>query len=95
MAHVKLQSTNLRGRGRPPTSLGAATSSGDVGSIAASRGISASAQADGRFAAVLGMSLRSLREELDARGLSTSGSRQELQSRLLSAFRQVSSYLAS
>ncbi|KAG2489232.1 hypothetical protein HYH03_012254 [Edaphochlamys debaryana] len=38
--------------------------------------------------AVLGMTLRTLREELDARGLVTSGSKAELQNRLIDALRE-------
>ncbi|GIL64439.1 hypothetical protein Vafri_18360, partial [Volvox africanus] len=90
LARVKMQPPpNARGRGRPPlTGIGTAASVTGENAAAASGGISSAAAAEERYAMVLGMSLRTLREELDARLLPTSGSRNELQARLLAALRQ-------
>ncbi|GLI67752.1 hypothetical protein VaNZ11_012006, partial [Volvox africanus] len=90
LARVKMQPPpNARGRGRPPlTGIGTAVSVTGENAAVASTSVSAAAAAEERYAMVLGMSLRTLRQELDARLLPTSGSRNELQARLLAALRQ-------
>ncbi|GIM07612.1 hypothetical protein Vretimale_11692, partial [Volvox reticuliferus] len=90
LARVKMQPPpNARGRGRPPLNvIGSAAAVTGHNAGAASGSASAAAAAEERYAMVLGMSLRTLREELDARLLPTSGSRNELQARLLAALRQ-------
>ncbi|GLC36726.1 hypothetical protein PLESTB_000789400 [Pleodorina starrii] len=80
MARVLMQTPDSagRGRGRPP--LG--------GSSAGGAGALASAAAAAAEQTVLGMTLRTLREELDKRQLPTDGSRNELQARLIAALRK-------
>ncbi|KXZ44478.1 hypothetical protein GPECTOR_67g318 [Gonium pectorale] len=78
-----------RKAGRPMLDRSAASAAAP-GSAEPSAAPASSLAASGAAAAerVLGMSLRTLREELDSRGLPTAGSRGELQTRLIAAMRQ-------
>ncbi|EFJ40498.1 hypothetical protein VOLCADRAFT_108127 [Volvox carteri f. nagariensis] len=84
-----------RGRGRPPGPGAAAGAAGGGAALSTRDAERAERAASARLEVVLGMSVRTLREELDKLGLPTSGDRLELQSRYLAALRKTGTQAAS